>query len=62
MTFEIWVDDGAGQWPATPVSLDASTLSLDNLVYKLTGLASGGIYGVKITATNEIGTSLDSDV
>ena len=33
LTFEIWVDDGAGTWPVTPISIDASTLDLDDLSY-----------------------------
>jgi len=24
LTFEVWVDDGAGTWPAVPISLEAS--------------------------------------
>ena len=61
-TFEIWVDDGAGTWPESPISLDASIIDLDNLSYQLTGLTGGSTYGVRISATNAIGTSEDSDI
>ena len=32
-SFNLWVDDGAGQWPNAPISVDASTLDLDNPTY-----------------------------
>ena len=31
LTFEIWIDDGAGTWPTDPVSLDVAALDLDDL-------------------------------
>lgn len=59
-TFEIWIDDGSGNWPILPISLDATEMDLDNLSYQMEGLNGGATYGVKITATNAIGTSLES--
>ena len=38
LTFEIWVDDGAGAWPVSPISLDATAMDLDNLSYQVTAL------------------------
>ena len=34
LTFEIWIDDGAGTWPDDPISLDIATLDLDDLHYQ----------------------------
>lgn len=61
LTFELWIDDGAGTWPADPVSLDAAVLDLEDLQYLMQGLTGGYTYAVKITATNAIGTSEESD-
>ena len=36
-------------------------MNLENLTYQLTGLTGGTNYGVKISATNTIGTSVESD-
>ena len=34
-TFEIWIDDGAGNWPANPISLSVAILDLDDLNYQM---------------------------
>lgn len=60
LTFEIWVDDGAGAWPGSPISLDATAMDLNNLSYQVSALTGGLTYGVKITATNAINTSVES--
>lgn len=57
-SYNLWIDDGAGNWPATPIT--HSTLS--NLAYTFTGLTVGTTYAIKVQTVNAVGASEDSDV
>jgi hypothetical protein len=62
LTYQIWVDDGAGNWPVTPIdALAGSFDSLDYLIYEMTSLTDSETYGFKIQATNAIGISIESN-
>jgi large repetitive protein len=59
--YELWIDDGAGVWPATPIDYVPLTAG-STYQYKFTGLAAGGLYQVKVVAVNLVGSSIPSEV
>lgn len=61
-SYLIWVDDGNDNWPTDPIEASVETFAdLDYLTYLVTGLTDSLVYGFKIQATNDIGTSIESN-
>jgi len=49
ISYSVWVDDGAGNWPASAVVVIAATFDdLRYLTYEVTGLTDGATYGFKV--------------
>jgi hypothetical protein len=58
----VWVDDGNGVWPSSPISVPLASLgSAALLTYEMLGLTDGLIYGVYVQASNSIGVSVPSN-
>jgi titin len=58
----IWIDDGAGNWPLTPITQLANSFdSQEYLIYEALGLTDTKTYGFKIQALNAIGVSVESN-
>lgn len=55
--YYLWIDDGAGTWPVTPIDYTILT----SLQYTFPTLTVGLTYSFKIQAVNAIGTSSFSD-
>ena len=61
-SYDIWVDDGSGVWPDTPTTVAISEFAdTSYLTHEVTGLTDSVIYGFKVQATNDIGTSVESN-
>lgn len=60
-SYQLWIDDGAGVWIATPVTYTPLTPG-STYQYSFTGLIQGGMYQFKIVAVNLVGASQDSEV
>jgi hypothetical protein len=43
-SYDLWIDDGAGNWPATPITFT----SLSLLKYTFSLLTGGSVYGIKV--------------
>lgn len=59
--YELWIDDGAGVWPVTPIYYTPLVPGA-TYTYKFTGLTAGGNYQIKIVAVNLVGSSVASEV
>jgi hypothetical protein len=60
LSYEVWVDDGAGDFSG--ISAPQETPAAADSQVALTGLVDGRVYGIKMRAVNEIGSSDYSDL
>lgn len=59
--YDLWIDNGSGEWPSTPISFIPSILgSTYQNIFTL--LKAGGNYLVRVVAVNNVGSSIPSEV
>lgn len=59
-SYEVWIDDGNGDWSSSVAPL--ATPGPEDLSLLIDGLTTGVTYGLRMTAITPIGTSVDADV
>jgi hypothetical protein len=59
-SYEVRLDDGAGDWSGSSAAL--ATPGPEDLSLTIDGLTTGTTYGIKMNAITPIGSSIDSDV
>jgi hypothetical protein len=59
-SYEVWVDDGAGDFTTRTAPMVTPAPSASSAI--ITGLVHGGTFGIKMTAINAVGTDLAADI
>ena len=62
-SYDVWVDDGAGNWPSDALTVLVGDLEQNgnNVVFTISGLVDSTTYGFKVQAANSIGLSEESN-